>query len=153
VIDGSLRCENCGKRWPSTTPSPTSRPSLGGVCRDVAEVVAAAPWVHRVLRVVGRPELPLIHLFRVAATARRRIVTENVTDYRLLHQAEETGIPTGGVLFTSSCRFPRSRKNPGPLIEALDAWLRRPDLARRPPEDWLMPAARRVRGDRRHPSG
>ena len=99
---------------------------------------------HDVVAVAATPEFRALtddELFRVAATAKRRIVTENVKDYRrLLHQAEETGTSTAGVLFTSSRRFPRNRKAPGRLIEALDAWLRRPDLARRPPEDWLMPA-------------
>jgi nucleoside-diphosphate-sugar epimerase len=99
---------------------------------------------HDVIAVAASPELRAMtddDLFRTAATAKRRIVTENVKDYRrLLHQAEEAGTPTAGVLFTSSRRFPRHRKNPGPLIEALDAWPRRPDRARRPPEDWLMPA-------------
>ena len=98
---------------------------------------------HDVIAVAAAPELRAMtddELFRVAATTRRRIVTENVKDSRrLLHGAEEAGTPTAGVLFTSSRRFPRHRKNPGPLIDALDAWLRRPDRTRRPPEDWLIP--------------
>jgi hypothetical protein len=65
-------------------------------------------------------------------------VTENVKDFRpLLRRAQEAGTPGAGLLFTSSRRFPRSRRNPALLIEALHAWLCHPEVARRPPEDWL----------------
>jgi hypothetical protein len=71
----------------------------------------------------------------------RRIVTENVKDFRpLLRSADEAGASTAGVLFTSSRRFPRSRRDPAPLLEALHAWLTGPDAAQRPIEDWLRAA-------------
>lgn len=77
-------------------------------------------------------------LFRWAGEHGRRLVTENVKDFApLLRRAEEPGRTTAPVLFTSSRTFPRSRRNPGPLITALDAWLRAPDVTRRPAEDWL----------------
>ena len=77
-------------------------------------------------------------LFRWAAEQGRRIVTENVKDFApLLRHAEESGQPLATLLFTSSRTFPRSRRNPGPIINALDAWLRAHDLTQRPAEDWL----------------
>ena len=73
-----------------------------------------------------------------AAAQGRRIVTENIKDFRrLLLRAGESGMPTAGLLFTSSRTFPRTRRNPGPLIDALDAWLAAPGAADRPPQDWL----------------
>lgn len=78
-------------------------------------------------------------LFRWAGEHGRRIVTENVKDFApLLRRAEESGHTATLVLFTSSRTFPRSRRNPGPLITALDAWLRAPDVTQRPAEDWLI---------------
>jgi Domain of unknown function (DUF5615) len=103
---------------------------------------------HDVLAVAAESELRAMtddELFRLASPANppplggRRIVTENVKDFRpLLRRAEDTATPTAGVLFTSSRRFPRSRRNPRPLIDALIGWLTRPDHPR-PPEDWLQP--------------
>jgi hypothetical protein len=79
-------------------------------------------------------------LMRWAAERGFRIVTENVKDFApLLRRAEETGQPGAALLFTSSRTFPRSRRNLGPLIDALDAWLAAPDVADRPSEDWLRP--------------
>jgi hypothetical protein len=76
-------------------------------------------------------------LFGYAAAQCRRIVTENIKDFRrLLLRAGESGTATAGLLFTSSRTFPRTRRNPGPLIDALDAWLAVPDAANRPTEDW-----------------
>jgi hypothetical protein len=78
-------------------------------------------------------------LFAWARRENRRIVTENVKDFRpLLLRAEESA-PGGSVLFTSSRTFPRSRRNPRPLIEALDAWLEADAVAHRPTQDWLLP--------------
>lgn len=85
--------------------------------------------------------MPDEHLFQWAGEHGRRLVTENVKDFvPLLRHAEESGEPITAVLFTSSRTFPRSRRNPGPLISALDAWLRASDAAERPPQDWLNPA-------------
>jgi hypothetical protein len=103
---------------------------------------------HDVLAVAAQSELRALtddQLFRLAAPHNPpplggcRLVTENVKDFRpLLRRAEETETPNAGILFTSSRRFPRSRHNPGPLTDALDAWLARPDQPR-PAEDWLLP--------------
>lgn len=79
-------------------------------------------------------------VFAYAAVHDRRIVAENVKDFRrILLRAEESGQATAGVLFTSSRSFPRSRRNPGPLIKALTQWLRDPAALERPVEDWLLP--------------
>jgi hypothetical protein len=78
-------------------------------------------------------------LFRWAAEHGRRIVTENVTDFApLVRRAEEAGHQIAAALFTSSRTFPRSRRNPGPIIRALDAWLTGPAAVDRPVEDWLQ---------------
>jgi nucleoside-diphosphate-sugar epimerase len=110
-----------------------------------------APVVARVLRerghdvtaVVDSPELRAMtddQLYRWAAEHGRRIVTENIKDFRrILARAEESDSECAGLLFTSSRSFPRSRRNPGPLIEALHTWLREEDRPR-PNEDWLRPA-------------
>lgn len=95
---------------------------------------------HDVLAVADDPELRAMSdadLYRWAAEHGRRLVTENVKDFRrILAHAEESGPECGGLLFTSSRAFPRSRRNPGPLIDALDGWLRKADPAW-PDEDWL----------------
>lgn len=96
---------------------------------------------HDVRAVADDPELRAMaddDLYRWAAGHGRRIVTENVKDFRrILAAAQESGMPRAALLFTSSRRFPRSRRNPGPLIDALDAWLRGPDAGHSPEEDWL----------------
>jgi hypothetical protein len=50
------------------------------------------------------------------------------------------GPPGCGLLFTSSRAFPRSRKNPGPLINALNAWLTAGPPAPPVTESWLLGA-------------
>lgn len=78
-------------------------------------------------------------LYTWAAAQRCWLLTENVKDFRpIMLRALQAGGATAGLLFTSSRSFPRSRNNPGPLIEAIDAW-----LAKGPPEpplteDWLV---------------
>ena len=80
-------------------------------------------------------------LFVWAGREDRRIVTENVKDCRpILLRAEEAGHGVTAVLFTSSRTFPRSRRNPGPLIAALDWWLQDTQARQRATEDWLNPA-------------
>lgn len=79
-------------------------------------------------------------LWRWATGCGRRIVAENLKDFRRISlRVEESGQSHPGLLLTSSRTFPRSRRNPGPLVDALDGWLQRPDAAARPPEDWLRP--------------
>lgn len=99
---------------------------------------------HDVLAVAEVAELRAMtdaELFGWAAEARRRIVTENVKDFRpLLLLAIEAGHSHPALLLTSSRSFPRSRRNPAPLIEALCAWLVRQPNSSSLPEDWLRPA-------------
>ena len=66
------------------------------------------------------------------------LLTENVKDFRpLLVAAQADDHPFVNLLLTSSRSFPRSRRNPHPLTEALTAWLERP-IARSPSaEEWL----------------
>jgi Domain of unknown function (DUF5615) len=77
-------------------------------------------------------------LFAWSAAGHGWLLTENVKDFRpIMLRALLAGGTTTGLLFTSSRAFPRSRKNPGPLIQALHAWL--PAGPPAPPltEDWL----------------
>jgi hypothetical protein len=98
-----------------------------------------------VIAVADQAELRALsdeELFGWAGQAGRRIVTENVKDFRpLLRRTEESGQYPTPLLFTSSRTFPRSRRNPGPLIDALAAWLDSAADAGRPAEDWLAPPA------------
>ncbi len=98
---------------------------------------------HDVLAVADRPDLRALtddKIFAVACADGRWLVTENVRDFRpILLRAVQEGTAVTGIMFTSSRMFPRSRKNPGPLISALRQWL----LAGPPEppvtEDWLAP--------------
>lgn len=94
---------------------------------------------HDVIAVAADPHLRAIsdlELFAWAAQQRRRLVTENAKDFRRL--LADTGTAGPGLLLTSSRSFPRSRRAPGDLITALEAWLSNPDDTARPPEDWLV---------------
>lgn len=97
---------------------------------------------HDVIAVAAEPELRSMtdtEIYSWATRERRRIVTENVKDFRrLLMQDAESDGP--GVLFTSARTFPRSRRAPGSLIASLESWLSQPGVLARPPEDWLAPA-------------
>jgi Domain of unknown function (DUF5615) len=99
---------------------------------------------HDVLAVAEQEELRALteeQLFRWAGEHDRRIVTENVKDFApLLRRAEELGRHAAPLLFTSSRTIPRTRRNPGPIIDALDAWLRAAKASEPPMEDWLRPA-------------
>lgn len=90
---------------------------------------------HDVMAVAGHPLLaaaPDPYLAHWAAHEGRRIVTENVRDFAPL---AGRGDPALRVLFTSSRRFPRSRRNPGPLVDAVRRWLTAPEA--HPDEAWL----------------
>ena len=66
-------------------------------------------------------------VMRWAVTQDRRLVTENLKDFQpLVQSASERGEPAALVLFTSNRRFPRTRRNPGPLLDALRRWLNQP---------------------------
>ena len=99
---------------------------------------------HDVVAVAADPQLRSMadaELYAWAADQGRRIVTENVKDFRRLraHDARATG---PGLLYTSARTFPRSRQAPGLLLVALERWLVRRDVSERPSEDWLLPATR-----------
>lgn len=106
---------------------------------------------HDVVALVADPELralPDAEVYAWAGAHGRRVVTENVKDFRPLL----TGDSGPGVLFTSSRSFPRSRHNVGPLVNALDHWLTLAQQAPLPVEDWLMPTkTERVSGRSRTP--
>jgi hypothetical protein len=53
----------------------------------------------------------------------------------------QAGPPGCGLLFTSSRAFPRSRKNPGPLINALHTWLTAGPPAPPVTESWPLGAS------------
>jgi hypothetical protein len=96
---------------------------------------------HDVVAVAERPDLRAMtdgDVFAWALAGRRWLLTENVQDFRpILVRAIQSETPVTGILFTSSRSFPRSRKNPGPVIAALDAWLRTGPPEAPMTEDWL----------------
>ena len=78
-------------------------------------------------------------VFARAAAEGRWLLTENVKDFQpILQQALQAGTPITGLLFISSRAFPRSRKNPGPLIHAIHTWLASGPPAPPIAEDWLV---------------
>ncbi len=90
---------------------------------------------HDVTAVAGHPLLAAAsdpYLAHWASQEGRRVVTENVRDFAPL---AGRGDPALRVLFTSSRRFPRSRRNLGPLVDALRHWLAAPEA--HPGEAWL----------------
>lgn len=108
-------------------------PTVAGALRDLG---------HDVVAVAERGELRAMNdeeVFAWAISQGRWLVTENVKDFRpILQRALQADNITTGVVYTSNRSFPRSRKNPGPLIQALHAW-----MADGPPEaplteDWLL---------------
>ncbi|MGH3321511.1 MAG: DUF5615 family PIN-like protein [Nocardioidaceae bacterium] len=97
---------------------------------------------HDVVAVVEDAELRAqsdAELFRRAAGEGRRIVTENIKDFRpLLVSAYHTGDPVAQLLLVSPKRFPRGSGNrTSAIIGALRTWLKQPDAIDRPDEDWL----------------
>lgn len=100
---------------------------------------------HDVVGVAERADLRSMtddELFAWSTSGRRWLLTENVKDFRpIMLRALQAGGTTTGLLFTSSRAFPRSRKNPGPLIHALHAWLLAGPPAPPLTEDWLLGSA------------
>jgi len=100
---------------------------------------------HDVIAVADRPDLRAKsdeEIFAWASAERRWLLTENVKDFRpILLRALTGGQPGCGLLFTSSRAFPRSRKNPGPLINALHAWLTAEPPAPPVTGSWLLGAS------------
>jgi len=109
-------------------------PTLAAALRDLG---------HDVIAVAERSDLRSMtdsEIFAWAANERCWLLTENVRDFRpLLLSTVQTEAKTG-LLFTSSRGFPRSRKNPGPLINALDRWLQAGPPDAPIVEDWLVAA-------------
>ena len=111
-------------------------PTIAALLRDQGDDVIA---------VAERGELRAMNdeeVFAWATSQGRWLLTENVKDFRpVLLRALEADTPVTGILFTSSRSFPRSRKNPGPLIQAIHAWMvsgpPQPPLT----EDWLLSPA------------
>ena len=97
---------------------------------------------HDVIAVADRPDLRSKsdeEIFAWASAERRWLLTENVKDFRpIMLRVLSAGSPGCGLLFTSSRAFPRSRKNPGPLINALHAWLTDGPPAPPVTESWLL---------------
>jgi len=78
-------------------------------------------------------------IFAWASAETRWLLTENVKDFRpIMLRALAAGTASRGLLFTSSRAFPRSRKDPGVLIRALDAWLTAGPPATPVTESWLL---------------
>ncbi|MEQ6896039.1 DUF5615 family PIN-like protein [Microbacterium sp. KR10-403] len=98
---------------------------------------------HDVVSVVADDELrgaPDADVFRVAAASHRRIVTENIKDFRpLLMDAAAQGAPFAALLLVPPRRFPRGRGDRSAvIIAALHEWLAARDAGERPLEDWLV---------------
>lgn len=93
-------------------------PTIAGALRDLG---------HDVVAVAERGELRAMNdeeVFAWAIAQGRWLVTENVKDFRpILQRALQADITTTGIVYTSTRSFPRSRKDPGPLIQALQAWM------------------------------
>jgi hypothetical protein len=111
-------------------------PTIAGALRDQGDDVIAVPERGE-LRAMNDDEV-----FAWAISQGRWLLTENVKDFRpILLRALQADTNVTGILFTSSRSSPRSRKNPGPLIEAIHAWmvsgLPEPPLT----EDWLLSPA------------
>jgi hypothetical protein len=96
---------------------------------------------HRVIAVAERVDLRAMtddDLYTWAAGEGCWLLTENVKDFRsIMLRAQRAGGPAAGPLFTSGRTFRRSRRNPGPLIAALHAWLAGGPPAPPVVEDWL----------------
>jgi hypothetical protein len=113
-------------------------PTIAALLRDQGDDVIA---------VAERGELRAMNdeeVFAWATSQGRWLLTENVKDFRpILLRALQADTAVTGILFTSSRSFPRSRKNPGPLIQAIHAWMvsgpPQPPLT----EDWLLTPASR----------
>jgi Domain of unknown function (DUF5615) len=113
-------------------------PAIAAALRDLGQDVIA---------VAERGELRAMsddEVFAWAISQRRWLLTENVKDFRpILLRALQADTATTGILYTSSRAFPRSRKNPGPLIQAIHAWMLNGPPEAPLTEDWLLnPASR-----------
>jgi hypothetical protein len=108
-------------------------PAIAAELRELGhDVVAVADWPD--LRSKSDDEV-----FAWASAEKRWLLTENVKDFRpIMLRALQAGPASCGLLFTSSRAFPRSRKNPGPLIKAIHGWLAAGPPAPPVTESWLL---------------
>lgn len=96
---------------------------------------------HDILAVVEQDALRVLpdeELFRWQPSAAAHRDRESQGVRPLLRRAEELGRAAAPVLFTSSRSFARSRRNPGGLIDTLDAWLCTAKSDQPLLEDWLQ---------------
>jgi len=128
----------------AAAPARVSRPSGPALLLDemfspvIAQQLRARG--HDVIAVAADPRLRALDDAELCEWARsngRRLVTENVKDFRPLLSGEQAKAGPG-ILLTSSRTFPRSRRSVGLLVTALESWLCLPDAFNRPPEDWLV---------------
>jgi predicted nuclease of predicted toxin-antitoxin system len=86
---------------------------------------------------VGQPDDVV---FAWAATQRRRIVTENIADFRPLQaRALDVGSPAADLLLVLTGRFARTPARRHELVDGLHRWLVDAARTARPAEDWLAP--------------
>ena len=93
-----------------------------------------------VIAVAENPALtgvPDTEIFQWAINQGRRIVTENIRDFRpFLTLALSTKTPFAPMLFTTAKKYPRRISQLATLTTALCKWLEYPDISRQP-EEWL----------------
>lgn len=90
----------------------------------------------------GRPQLRAqsdVEVFRHAAASGRRIVTENIKDFRpLLQQAYAAGVPLARLVLVPPYRFPRGgARRAAATVKAVSDGLAAAEVADRPDEGWL----------------
>ena len=108
-------------------------PAIAAALRDLG---------HDVIAVAERTEMRAMsdeEVFTWAASQGRWLLTENVKDFLpILLRALQADTTVTGLLCTSNRSFPRSRKNPGPLIQAIHTWLLNGPPEAPLTEDWLL---------------
>ncbi len=85
-------------------------------------------------------ERPDSFIFEVAQSDGRAIVTENVTDFQVLHQDRvEQNLVHTGLIYTTDRTFPRGNRNfVGSMVRALEALLTS-EIQIEGQEIWLRP--------------
>jgi hypothetical protein len=109
---------------------------------SAAIAVALRDMGHDVIAIAEHGEMRAMsdeEVFAWAVSQGRWLLNENLKDFRpLVLRALQADTTTTGILCTSSRTFPRSRKNPGPLIQAIHAWLLSGPPEAPLSEDWLL---------------
>ena len=107
-------------------------PRLAQVLRDAGHDVVA------LLDVPAAAGLPDPEVYALAAEQGRRVVTENVRDFRpLLARAVAGSSPLAPLLLVRPGRHPRSRAGERSLASALVSWCEGCAQRDAPLEDWL----------------